>query len=162
MPEQLMTLDRDAVKVLLHHREPYLMVDRVDALSPESVTGVKVPRGDEAYLQGHFPGAPIVPGAMLQELCTQSAGLLITKHHAPVDDYDSETTKGHALGVLSKVEFAKYLGIVKTDRDVVAKVHLAERLGPLFKFNAKVYQDGELKAKLCFQLANIGDGHLTQ
>jgi 3-hydroxyacyl-[acyl-carrier-protein] dehydratase len=155
-----MILDRDAVKVLLHQREPYLMVDRVDALTPEAVTGVKMHRGDEAYLKGHFPGAPIVPGAMLQELCTQSAGVLITKHHAPVENYNSETTKGHALGVLSKVEFAKFLGIVKTDRDVVAEVNLVEQLGPLFKFNARVYQDGELKAKLCFKLANIGDEQL--
>ncbi|MFT7669179.1 MAG: 3-hydroxyacyl-[acyl-carrier-protein] dehydratase [Planctomycetota bacterium] len=153
-------LDRDAVKVLLHHREPYLMVDRVDALTPETVTGVKVHRGDEPYLQAHFPRAPIVPGAMLQELCTQSAGVLITKHHAPVENYDSEKTKGHALGVLSKVEYAKYLGIVKTDRDVVAEVQLVEQLGPLFKFNARVYQDGTLKAKLCFKLTNIGDEHL--
>ncbi|MFT5288786.1 MAG: 3-hydroxyacyl-[acyl-carrier-protein] dehydratase [Planctomycetota bacterium] len=153
-------LDRESVKVLLHHREPYLMVDRVDALTPEAVTGVKVHRGDEPYLKGHFPGAPIVPGAMLQELCTQSAGVLITKHHAPVANYDSETTKGYALGVLSKVEHAKFLGIVKTDRDVVAEVRLVERLGSLFKFNAKVFQDGILKAKLCFKLANVSDSHL--
>ncbi|MDG2144031.1 MAG: hypothetical protein P8N31_10785 [Planctomycetota bacterium] len=153
-------LDRDAVKVLLHHREPYLMVDRVDALSPEEVTGVKVHRGDEPYLKAHFPGAPIVPGAMLQELCTQSAGVLITQFHAPVEDYDSETTQGYALGVLSKVQRAKYMGIVKVDRDVSAEVQLVDQIGALFSFTARVYQDGTLKAKLAFQLTNISDEHL--
>ena len=146
--------------MLLHHREPYLMVDRVDALTPESVTGVKVHRGDEAHLRGHFPGAPVVPGAMLQELCTQSAGVLISKYHAPVPHYDSERTKGHALGVLSKVDYAKYLGVVKVDRDVLAIVDLLEQLGPLFKFKARVLQDGRLKAKLMFALMNLSDQHL--
>jgi 3-hydroxyacyl-[acyl-carrier-protein] dehydratase len=153
-------MNRDEVKVLLHHREPYLMVDRVDALTPNSVTGVKVHRGDEAHLVGHFPGAPVVPGAMLQELCTQSAGVLITKYHSPEMNYDSERTKGHALGVLSKVDYAKYLGVVKVDREVVAVVDLIEQLGPLFKFKARVLQDGRLKAKLMFSLMNLSDEHL--
>ena len=153
-------MNRDEVKVLLHHREPYLMVDRIDALTPFTVTGVKIHRGDEAHLVGHFPGAPVVPGAMLQELCTQSAGALITKHYAPVENYDSEQTKGHALGVLSKVAYAKYLGMVKTDLEVFAQVELVEKLGPLFKFKAKVFQDGRIKAKLRFSLINLSDEHL--
>jgi 3-hydroxyacyl-[acyl-carrier-protein] dehydratase len=104
-----MMMNIDEVKVLLHHREPYLMVDRIDALTCHAVTGVKSHRGDEAHLAGHFPGAPVVPGAMLQELCTQSAGALITKFYSPVENYDSEKTKGHALGVLAKVAYAMCL-----------------------------------------------------
>jgi 3-hydroxyacyl-[acyl-carrier-protein] dehydratase len=155
-----MMMNIDELKVLLHHREPYLMVDRIDALTCHAVTGVKSHRGDEAHLAGHFPGAPVVPGAMLQELCTQSAGALITKFYSPVENYDSEKTKGHALGVLAKVAYAKYIGIVKTDRDVFAEVELVEQLGPLFKFKAKVLQDGRLKAKLMFSLINLSDDHL--
>jgi len=153
-------MNRDQVKVLLHHREPYLMVDRIDVLTADTVTGVKVHRGDEAHLAGHFPGAPVVPGAMLQELCTQSAGVLITKYYAPVENYDSEQTKGHALGVVSKVAYAKYMGIVKPERDVFAEVELIARLGPLFKFKARVLQDGLIKAKLMFSLINLSDEHL--
>ncbi len=153
-------MNRDQVKVLLHHREPYLMVDRIDMLTAHTVTGVKVHRGDEAHLAGHFPGAPVVPGAMLQELCTQSAGVLITKYYAPVEHYDSEQTKGHALGVVSKVAYAKYMGIVKPERDVFAEVELIERLGPLFKFKARVLQDKLIKAKLMFSLINLSDEHL--
>ncbi len=153
-------MNRDEIKVLLHHREPYLMVDRIDVLTAQTVTGVKVHRGDEAHLAGHFPGAPVVPGAMLQELCTQSAGALITKYYAPVEIYDSEQTKGHALGVVSKVAYAKYMGIVKPQREVFAEVDFIERLGPLFKFKAKVLQDGRVKAKLMFSLINLSDEHL--
>ena len=47
-------MNRDEVKVLLHHREPYLMVDCIDVLTAHTVTGVNVHRGDEAHLAGHF------------------------------------------------------------------------------------------------------------
>lgn len=155
-----MLMDRDAIKVLLHHREPYLMVDRVDALSDRYVCGVKVHRGDESYLGGHFPGAPVVPGAMLQELCTQSAGVLLTRFHSGVADYDSEQTKGYAIGVLSKVRHAKYYSLVKPEGELLAHVELLEQMGNLFKFRARVEQEGVLKAKLQFSLMNLSDKHL--
>jgi hypothetical protein len=47
-------MNRDEDKVLLHHREPHLMVDRIDVLTAHTVTGVKVHRGDEAHLAGDF------------------------------------------------------------------------------------------------------------
>jgi hypothetical protein len=74
---------------------------------------------------------------MLQELCTQSAATLITKYYAPVEICDSEQTKGHALGVISKVANSKYMRIVKPEREVFAEVDLIERLGPLFKFRQR-------------------------
>ena len=155
-----MIMDREAIKVLLHHREPYLMVDRVDALTESHVCGVKLHRGDEPYLEGHFPGAPVVPGAMLQELCTQSAGVLLTRFHSGVADYDSERTKGHAIGVLSKVGHAKYYALAKPEGELCARVDLLEHAGNLFKFRARVEQGGELRAKLQFSLMNLSDEHL--
>jgi hypothetical protein len=43
---------------------------------------------------------------------------------------------------------------------VFAEVDFIERLGPLFKFKAKVLQDGRVKAKLMFSLINLSDEHL--
>jgi 3-hydroxyacyl-[acyl-carrier-protein] dehydratase len=145
---------------LLHHRPPYLLVSEVVEHSKTSIETIKSFSGDEFFLQGHFPGAPIVPGAMIQEFCTQSAGILLTKYHCPVENYDSETTKGHAIGVLNKVEFAKYLSIVKPMSSINAKIELISSESNLFKFKAKVFQDGTLKAKLLFNLVNISDDYL--
>jgi 3-hydroxyacyl-[acyl-carrier-protein] dehydratase len=145
---------------LLHHRPPYLLVSEVIEHSKTSIETIKSFSGDEFFLQGHFPGAPIVPGAMIQEFCTQSAGILLTKYHCPVENYDSETTKGHAIGVLNKVEFAKYLSIVKPMSSINAKIELISSESNLFKFKAKVFQDGTLKAKLLFNLVNISDDYL--
>ncbi len=150
------------IKKLLHHREPYLMVSKVLHLSASEIETQCVHRGDEGHLRGHFPGAPVVPGAMIQEFCTQSAGILITKHYSPVENYDSEKTKGYALGVLNKIEFAKYLEIVKPSHSLEAKVELVENVDNLFKFKARVFQQGVLKAKLKFNLVNISDSYLTE
>ncbi len=133
------------------------MVDHVIEMSPKSIESIKIHKGNEPHVLGHFPGAPVVPGAMLQEICTQSAGILITKYHSPVENYHSEKTKGWALGVLNKVEYAKFLGITKPDKEITAKVELVESLGNLFKFKAEVFQLGVLKAKFRFNLVNASD-----
>jgi 3-hydroxyacyl-[acyl-carrier-protein] dehydratase len=145
------------IKKLLHHREPYLMVSEIISDKEDFIETVKTPQANEGYVLGHFPGAPVVPGAMLQEICTQSAGILITKYHSPVPNYDSEKTKGWALGVLNKIEFAKFLSIVKPTSSISAKVKLIAKQDNLFKFRAKVYQDEQLKAKINFNLVNISD-----
>lgn len=144
----------------LHHRVPYLMLDEVLELSSKKVVAVKTHHLTEAHIQGHFPGAHIVPGAMLQEMCTQAAGLLITKYYSPTPNYNSQTTKGWALGVLKKVDFAKYISLVKPEKVVKVEVELIENIENLFHFKARVLQDGVIKAKLGFNLINISDQHL--
>ena len=154
-------MNKTQIQELLHHRDPYLMVSEVTKSNENEIESLKTFSGDEFFVKGHFPNAPVVPGAMIQEFCTQSAGVLITKYHSPVKDYNSNKTKGWALGVLNKVQGAKYLSIVKPQGDLKAKVKLIDKMDNLFKFSAEVYQDDELKAKLKFSLVNISDDYLT-
>ena len=147
-------MEQSEIKKLLHHREPYLMVDRVIEISPEFIHTQKK-MDEHPITEGHFPGAPIVPGAMLQEMCTQAAGVLITKYHAPVEDYDSEKTKGYALGVLSEVKNAKFVGMTKPDEMIDIKVKLEKKQRSRFDFTAVLFQDGESRAAISFQLVNI-------
>jgi 3-hydroxyacyl-[acyl-carrier-protein] dehydratase len=153
-------MDTDKIQTLLHHRPPYLMVSEVIEHSPEQITTLKQHEGDEGHLTGHFPGHPVVPGAMMQELCTQSAGILLTVHHSPVKDYDSRTTKGHALGVLHKVKNARYLKMASPQRPLTAQVELVHSIDNLFEFKARVLQDENLVAKMTFQLLNLSDSVL--
>ena len=142
------------IKKLLHHREPYLMVDKVIEVSSELIHTQK-DMGEHPIIEGHFPGAPIVPGAMLQEMCTQAAGVLITRYHAPVEDYDSEKTKGYALGVLREVKSAKFLGMTRPDKIIDIKVRLEKIARTRFDFYGEIYQDERCSAKINFQLVNI-------
>ncbi len=147
-------MEQNEVKKLLHHRDPYLMVDRVIEISPEYIHSQK-DMSSHVITGGHFPGAPIVPGAMLQEMCTQAAGVMISKFHAPVEDYDSEKTKGYALGVLSEIKNAKFVGMTRPDQVIDIKVKLENKQRSRFDFTAVVFQDGESRAAISFQLVNI-------
>jgi len=71
-------MKRDQIKQLLPHREPMLLIDEVDVADGVAF-GKYTVRGDEFFLQGHFPGNPVVPGVILCEMMGQSACLLIDK-----------------------------------------------------------------------------------
>ena len=70
-------MDREEIKTFLRHREPMLLVDEMELQEDGSVIGKYHVRGDEFFLQGHFPGQPIVPGVILCEIMGQCSSLLI-------------------------------------------------------------------------------------
>lgn len=145
---------------LLHHREPYLLIDKVISLDKIQIHTRKKLTGEEYFFKGHFPGAPILPGAMMQEMTTQSAGLLLTKFYSPVDDYDSYQTTGHALGVLNKVKYANYKNFAKPKDTLDIHVTLIEKMSNVFEFKAYILKGESVVMKNSFQLMNISDEYL--
>ena len=152
-----MYMNQNEVTDLLHHRLPYLMVSAVEQCQENEIVALKEFTGEEPFVAGHFPGAPVVPGAMIQEFCTQSAGVLLTRFHSPVENYNSNTTKGYALGVLRKVNYAKFIEMVKPNSPLKCRVTLIEKIDNLFHFKAVVLQEEKVKAKLGFTLLNTTD-----
>ena len=113
--------------------------------------------GDEYFLEGHFPGAPIFPGAMLQELTTQSAGILIAARHNPMKFFNSSDPhhNEYALGVLVKVSRARYKNFARPGDQLIVKATLNERIGNLFDFSATVSVRNSKIMSNGFQLSNI-------
>src|SRR3989442_15079573 len=70
-------LDSEAIKKLLPHRYPFLLVDRIVELVPrERVVGIKQVSINEEYFQGHFTGAPVMPGVLVIEALAQCGAIL--------------------------------------------------------------------------------------
>lgn len=80
-----MPLDSVAIREILPHRYPFLLVDRIIELAPgERAIGIKNVTANEPFFQGHFPEYPVMPGVLIVEAMAQVGGvaLLCLDEHA--------------------------------------------------------------------------------
>lgn len=71
-------LDIDAIKEILPHRYPFLLVDRILELEPGvRAVGLKNVTVNEPFFQGHFPLHPVMPGVLIIEAMAQVGGVMI-------------------------------------------------------------------------------------
>jgi 3-hydroxyacyl-[acyl-carrier-protein] dehydratase len=147
----------DRIEDYLHHRPPYLMVDQIETITNEQIVTTAVVPSDAFYINGHFPGAPILPGAMMQEMSTQTAGILIAAKFNPMESFhtDDPFFNAYALGVLVRVKNARYRGFARPGDALRIVVDLNEIIGSVFEFTARIKCGGKTIMRNTFQLTNI-------
>ncbi len=70
-------LDSNAIQKIIPHRYPFLLVDRIDEMTEDSVVGVKAVSANEMQFLGHFPEKHLMPGVLIVEALAQTGAVLI-------------------------------------------------------------------------------------
>lgn len=77
-PDTPREADLATIMQIIPHRYPFLLVDKVrDVVARESAVGIKNVTFNEPHFQGHFPGAPIMPGVTIIEAMAQTSAVLV-------------------------------------------------------------------------------------
>ena len=82
-------LDVNAIRRLLPHRWPFLLVDKVIDIRDKVIVGVKNVSGNETFFVGHFPAEPVMPGVLVVEALAQCGGMLVLNK---LDDPEAYST----------------------------------------------------------------------
>src|SRR5213595_1520139 len=128
-------LTAEQILGILPHRFPFLLVDRVLELTEERVLALKNVTFNEPYFQGHFPGAPVMPGVLQIEAMAQAGGILALQSVA----FDPAT---HVMlfMAIDAVKFRK--AVTPGDQLLIEVVPL--RKGKIFKMKGEIKVDGHV------------------
>lgn len=102
-PNKEPVYDIKAIKNLLPHRFPMLLIDKVIEIGEDYVIGLKNVTGNEDFFNGHFPQEPVMPGVLIVEALGQAGGVLALKDIEDPENYSTYFMKFEEVKFRNKV-----------------------------------------------------------
>jgi beta-hydroxyacyl-ACP dehydratase FabZ len=135
-------LDSRAIQQFLPHRYPFLLVDRIVELEPfKRIVGIKQVTINEPFFQGHFPGAPVMPGVLVVEALAQCGAVLALRE---IEDREKK------LVLFSGIDNARFRRAVVPGDTLVLEVtalrfrQRAQRMRGEAKVNGQLVAEAEI------------------
>jgi len=136
-------MNKQEIMAILPHRDNMLLVDEAEVVEGKAYGKYKV-RGDEWFLDGHFPGNPVVPGVILCEILAQSTCVLLSGEIEP------ETTP-YFTGITS----ARFKTPVKPGDLLEAECVIVKKRPPFYFASGELSVGGKLCLKAEFSFAIV-------
>ena len=126
-------LNKNEIINLLPHREPMLLIEELrDIKKLTSATGVVLVKHNSFFVNGHFPGQPVMPGVLIVEAFGQSAAALTA------DGLDKSTYE-NKLVFLMGVEKARFRNPVIPDCELLLKIEAIRSHGRVWKYKGEAF-----------------------
>ena len=121
-------IDKKKIESLLPHREPMLLIDElINIVHLKSATAIVNVKKDSFYVQGHFPGQPVMPGVLIVEAFGQAAAAL-TAYGIDPKEYENK------LVYLMSVEKARFRKPVLPDCKLYLHIEAVRSHGRVWKY----------------------------
>ena len=136
----MLILNKKDIENLLPHRQPMLLIDELFNIKKlSSATGVVYVKKDSFFVNGHFPGQPVMPGVLLVEAFGQTAAAL-TAHGIDKSTYENK------LVFLMGIEKARFRNPVIPDCKLLLNVEAIRSHGKVWKYKGQAFVNDKLMA----------------
>ena len=126
-------LNKDQIKKLLPHRKPMLLIDELNNIKKlHSATAIVNVKEDSFFVQGHFPGEPVMPGVFIVEAFGQAAATL-TAHGIDKSTYENK------LVFLMTIEKAKFRNPVIPNCKLELNIEAIRSHGRVWKYKGEAF-----------------------
>ena len=134
------SLNKKDIEKLLPHREPMLLIDElINIKKLSSATAIVNVKKDSFFVQGHFPGEPVMPGVLIVEAFGQAAAALTA---AGID----KSTYENKLVFLMTVDKARFRSPVIPDCKLELNIEAIRSHGRVWKYQGEAFVDGNKMA----------------
>jgi 3-hydroxyacyl-[acyl-carrier-protein] dehydratase len=123
------------------HRPPFLFVDRIVEFSGTRIKTVKEIRPDEPVFEGHYPGQPVMPGALICESIFQTGAILLSKMMSGLSG---------GIPVLTRINNAKFKNIIRPGSIMDIEAELVGKISNAYYMKGKASVGGKTSVTVEF------------